>query len=420
MQTHTSIPDPAEASSSTPASKTSLANMFSKNDLCCPLSLQPFYKPVLFYTRKNSQRAPEENSCTFERHELEAWIQKCRQENKEPHCPSCRGVDGEIVPLPAVLNNLMIEAIESDKSLSEERYFNCAYMQKGLLGSDFELFKIGDFFIAHPKQYKAFCENQQENHNGLVSLVSSASGLVLLEKKPGLITNFSSEALNAINEEGPNKGESAVFWLAAGPAGREFLKDPILRAKINSEALNAIIEEGPDKGTSAVLWLAATPTGRELLKDPTLRAKINPEALNTIIEEGPNKGQSAVFWLATTPEGCELLKDPTLRAKINSEALNAIIEEGPDKGESAVFWLASDPIGREFLKDPILRAKINPVNLKVLEEREKQSLRSNPDSSVSSSSSSVGIFSAGAGASSAGGDQEEKKMDLGKKGGKGG
>jgi len=118
--------------------------------------------------------------------------------------------------------------------------------------------------------------------------------------------------------------------------------DANLRNKISSEGLNAVVQKGPNKSQSALFWLASTPEGLKLLiDDANFRNKINSEGLNAVVQKGPtNKGQSLFSLLASTPEGQKLW---ILLPKVNSQ-------EEPRKDTFTLFYPVSAPEDRRTIE----------------------------------------------------------------------
>ena len=74
--------------------------------------------------------------------------------------------------------------------------------------------------------------------------------------------------------------------------------DHTLLQKITPAHLNSIVQNGDYAGESALYFLASNPEGRQLLvNDHNLRQMITKEALNSIVQNGQDEGtQHCTFW----------------------------------------------------------------------------------------------------------------------------
>ncbi|MEC8882428.1 MAG: hypothetical protein VX737_04020 [Pseudomonadota bacterium] len=171
-------------------------------------------------------------------------------------------------------------------------------------------------------------------------LAAISEGRALLVRNGfALASQISRETLNHIIEVGPKKGESVAYCLVASPVGLVFLahngfplalpggqaflahNDYALGLQISADTMNHIIEEGPNKGESIAYWLAATPEGRALLarNDYTLgKSIINRAGRAPGFDVGPRYFED--------PETLKqfMLKFPDRRGEMKSEAPNHI------------------------------------------------------------------------------------------------
>ena len=174
-------------------------------------------------------------------------------------------------------------------------------------------------------------------------------------------------ALTRLAEEGPDKGKSAFYWLAAAVANGkpETFKEVFDYAKRNATGAELLAFVRPvQAGRSVLYWLAvAAATGHPeafrdvftYLKASHVSSRVSEnlfEALVRSVGEGLDKGKSALYWLAAATANGRLedfidvvtyLKTSDVSKKVLnglSEALTKKAQEGPHEGMSALNYLA--------------------------------------------------------------------------------
>jgi hypothetical protein len=321
----------------------------STADITCPITHQIFFDPVCVESKPANNKEGESCRHYFERSGITQWMKN------NANCPCCRQPIVEIRDPDTIFKRNFESALKQNPNLHNERYYDLSLLINAFVSNNTKLLnKFISLFEASSILFNRASDDEKYLPGITAVTIFSfyKTGLDNLYKNKKLRNSILSKGLNAVIQDGPSKGTSAVFWLAITQDGRKILvEDPILRDKITAEGLNAIALDGAIKSTSALSWLAATSEGQRILvEDKILRDKITAEALNAVEVNEPHKGKTAVYWLTVTSEGQKILaEDKILRDKITAEGLNAIALDGPHKGISAISLLLCADKGREIL-----------------------------------------------------------------------